>query len=122
VRYQLAQVNVAVAVASLDQPAMAGFVALLDPLDELARCSPGFAWRPGPAVSDDELAPFGDPMRVVANWSVWESVEALRTFVYGSEHLAAMRQRRQWFRPASEPHLALWWVEAGARPTGAQGS
>jgi Domain of unknown function (DUF3291) len=118
--YHLAQVNVAAAVAPLDQPAMAGFVALLDPLDALARRSPGFVWRPGPAVPDDELAPFGDPMWVVPNWSVWESVEALRAFAYGREHLAALRQRQRWFRPLGEPHLALWWVEAGARPTGAQ--
>jgi hypothetical protein len=41
---QLAQVNVAEAVAPLSSPQLRGFVDLLDRLDELARCSPGFVW------------------------------------------------------------------------------
>jgi len=46
---QLAQVNVAEAVAPLSSPELHGFVQLLDPIDELARRSPGFVWRPRPA-------------------------------------------------------------------------
>ena len=37
---QLAQVNVAEAVAPLSSPQLRGFVRLLDPIDELARRSP----------------------------------------------------------------------------------
>ena len=46
---QLAQVNVAEAVAPLSSPRLHGFVQLLDRIDELARGSPGFVWRPWPA-------------------------------------------------------------------------
>jgi Domain of unknown function (DUF3291) len=118
---QLAQVNVAEAVAPLDSPALRGFVRLLDPLDALARAAPGFVWRPRPEELDqDELAAFGDPWWVVVNMSVWESVAALRAFTYGGAHGDAVRRRRQWFHRAGEPAAALWWVEDGERPTPAE--
>jgi hypothetical protein len=119
--WQLAQVNVAVAVAGLDEPEMAGFLELLGPLDEAARRSPGFVWRPRPGeVSDAELAVFGDPTRVIANWSVWDSLDSFRGYVSGPEHRAAMRQRRRWFTPMDGPAMALWWVPAGHRPGGGE--
>jgi hypothetical protein len=53
--------------------------------------------------------------------SVWESLEALRTFVYSSHrHLDVMRRRREWFERMGEMHLVLWWVPAGHRPTVAE--
>jgi hypothetical protein len=59
---QLAQVNVAEAVAPLSSPRLHGFVQLLDRIDELARRSPGFVWRPRPAeVTAADVALFGDP-------------------------------------------------------------
>ena len=114
---ELAQVNVAEAVAPIDSAALRGFVALAQPLDALARRSPGFRWRPDPAtVGLADLALFGDPHRVVPNLSVWESVEALREFVYRTAHVEAIRRRRSWFRPPAEPSAALWWVPDGERP------
>lgn len=119
--WQLAQVNVAEAVARLDEPEMAGFLKLLGPLDELARRSPGFVWRPQAGeVSDAELAVFGDPMRMIANWSVWDSLDSFAKYVFGPQHRAAMRQRRRWFTPTPGPTMALWWVPAGERPDGAE--
>lgn len=118
---QLAQVNVAVAVAPLDAPALRGFVRLLEPLDALARRSPGFVWRPRPEEVDPaEVAVFGDPWRVVPNLSVWESVAALREFAYRGAHGDAVRRRRQWFLPATGPAMALWWVADGERPSFAE--
>jgi hypothetical protein len=120
--WQLAQVNVARAVARLDEPEMAGFVELLGPLDELARRSPGFVWRPrADEVTDAELAVFGDPMRMIANWSVWDSPDSVRRYVFGPDHRAAMRRRRRWFVPTAGPTMALWWVPAGHRPDGVEG-
>src|SRR6266508_3127049 len=31
--------------------------------------------------------------------------------------LPSMRRRREWFAPHDSPHLVLWWVPAGHRPT-----
>ena len=49
--------------------------------------------------------------------SVWESVEDLRRFTYNSDHLRVLTRRREWFRRLIEPHIALWWVPVGHRPT-----
>lgn len=118
---QLAQVNVAEAVASLSSPRLHGFVQVLDRLDELARRSPGFVWRPRPAeVTVADVALFGDPDRVVPNLSVWASPAALLAFTYRGEHVAAMRRRRQWFRPLGAASVALWWVADGERPSFAE--
>ena len=96
---------------------MAEFVALLDPINELAENSAGFVWRytvegENNAFSDRSL---GEDEAV--NLSVWESREALWDFAYRSRHLDVMRQRRDWFKPHSRPYLVLWWVAAGTVPT-----
>ena len=43
--HHLAQVNVGRTVAPLDSAELAGFMALLDPLNALADAAPGFVWR-----------------------------------------------------------------------------
>jgi hypothetical protein len=116
--WELAQINVADAVDRLDSPALAGFVELLEPLDRLARESPGFVWRPRAEELDPaELALFGDLHRQVVNLSVWESPEALRGFLFGPGHGPAVRRRADWFHRPRQPSTALWWVRGGRRPT-----
>ena len=51
--------------------------------------------------------------------SVWESIEALWSFVYDGRHLDVMRRRREWFTRLGEAHLVLWWIPAGTIPTSA---
>ena len=52
--------------------------------------------------------------------SVWESIETLRAFAYGmvgdGAHKSVMRRRAEWFKPATEPLMVLWWVPAGHIP------
>jgi hypothetical protein len=118
--FHLAQVNVATLRAPLDGPELVGFVAQLEPINALADTSPGFVWR---LQTDDgdatAIRPFDDD-RIIVNLSVWESLEALRTFVYASRHLEVMRHRRAWFHRMADPDLALWWVPAGTVPTVAE--
>ena len=115
----LAQVNVATVRAPLDSPELAGFVAQLEPINALADHSPGFVWRLQTEDGDaTAIRPFQDE-RIMVNLSVWESLEALRTFVYASRHLDVMRRRREWFH-RMDTYLALWWVPAGTIPTVAQ--
>ena len=93
-RFQLAQINIARAIAPLDDPRMAEFVARLDAVNALAEASPGFVWRlkdeSGNATS---LQVFDDPL-VIVNMSVWESIEALEGYVYRSLHTQVLRARR----------------------------
>lgn len=116
--HQLAELNIGRLRGPLGSPEVAGFEALLDSVNAIADASPGFVWRlqdeDGNATSvrafDDEL--------MIVNLSVWESIEALRAFVYTvRDHKRPLREREQWFEPMADPHLVLWWIEAGAIPS-----
>src|SRR5437899_11324211 len=84
--YHLAQLNIGRIVAALDSPQLDGFVARLEEINALADGAPGFVWRfqteDGNATA---LRPFDDE-RMLVTFSVWESAEALHTFVYRTQH------------------------------------
>ena len=114
----LAQVNLALAKAPLDAPLLADFMAALAPVNARADAAPGFVWRMQSDGAGDATAVrgFGGSPRLIINLTVWESLEAMREFVYRDpEHLAIMRRRREWFERL-ELHSALWWVPAGHVP------
>ncbi|WP_078607105.1 DUF3291 domain-containing protein [Streptomyces flavidovirens] len=113
----LAQLNVATLRHPLDDPRMAPFVELLDPVNAAADGSPGFVWRLAEDGAADAtgLRPAGE--NVIVNLTVWETPEALWDFSYRSGHLEVMRRRREWFQRHVEAHLVLWWVPAGHLPT-----
>jgi hypothetical protein len=115
----IAQVNIGLPVAPVDTPALAEFMALLDPINAIADQAPGFVWRlqteEGNATS---IAVLGDD-RLIVNMSVWESIDQLADFVYRSGHVAVMRRRRDWFERI-KVFMALWWVPAGHLPTVAE--
>ncbi|MFE6870219.1 DUF3291 domain-containing protein [Kitasatospora sp. NPDC057692] len=113
---QLAQLNVATLSHPLDDPRIAPFVELLDPVNAAADGAPGFVWRlVGDGAADATgLRPAGED--VIVNLSVWESPEALWDFTYRSGHLDVVRRRREWFERHVRAHLVLWWVPAGHRP------
>jgi hypothetical protein len=113
----LAQVNIARARGPLESATMAGFVARLDEINALADRSPGFVWRlQTEAGNATYLRPYEDD-RILFNLSVWETVEALRAYVYRTAHAEVLRQRHEWFSRFEAPYLALWWVPAGHRPS-----
>ncbi|MGW2407864.1 DUF3291 domain-containing protein [Streptomyces sp. NPDC001739] len=113
----LAQLNVATLLFPLDDPRMAPFVEMLDPVNTAADGAPGFVWRlvEEGAADATALRPAGED--VIVNLTVWEAPEALWDFAYRSGHLEAMRRRREWFERHVEAHLVLWWVPAGHLPT-----
>lgn len=115
--YQLAQVNIAIAKFSYDDRRFTGFVDNLDRIYDMAAAAPGFVWRHATVNDDAEAkAVFGEN-DLIFNMSVWEGKEALRDFVYMSEHVDILRQRGEWFVPQNRPILALWWQPAGTIPT-----
>jgi hypothetical protein len=120
-RFQLAQINIGRLIAPVDSPAIAGFVARLDPVNALAEGSPGFVWRlKSDSGNATDIQYNGDPLTIV-NMSVWESIEALRDYVYASDHIHALRQRASWFERSNQPNYCLWWVPAGHQPAVAEG-
>jgi len=109
--YQLAQINVARAKAPLTDPLLAGFFERLDEINGLAEKSPGFVWR-----WTDDPPPGMDPLMLI-NISVWDSVDALADFSYRSAHAELFKGRTRWFEMPTSPHMALWWIPTGRRPT-----
>jgi len=118
--HHLAQVNLATLRAPLDAPELAGFVAQLEPINALADHSPGFVWRLQTEDGDATSIRAFDDRRIMVNLSVWESLEALRSFVYVSRHLDVMRRRREWFHRMADAYMVLWWLPAGTIPTVAE--
>lgn len=115
--FHLAQINVGRTVAPIDDPQLADFVARLDDINALADRSPGFVWRLQSESGNATDIEVSDDPRFIVNMSVWESLEALFTYVYKSDHLTVMAQRRKWFEKPSSAFMALWWLPAGSRPT-----
>lgn len=119
-RYHLAQLNIARLLAPLDSPQLAGFVGRLAEINALADAAPGFVWRFQTEDGDaTAVRPFDDEWLLV-NFSVWTGPEALHAFVYRTQHVEVMRQRREWFEHLEQPYLVLWWVPEGHLPTVAE--
>ena len=96
---------------------MAGFINQLPEINALADASPGFIWRLQSETGDNTyLRPYDDPL-IIFNLSVWESVDALKQYVYCSQHAAAVRNRKLWFEKMDTAHFALWWIPAGHIPS-----
>lgn len=113
----LAQVNIAKGRGLLHSRVMASFVAETAEVNREAEAAPGFVWRmKGERLNALALQVFGDPLLVI-NLSVWESLEALRTYTFSAKHREIMRRRREWFDRMDGPHLALWWTPEGTQPS-----
>ena len=112
---QLAQINIARMIHDPDSPEMADFTREIEPVNALADDSPGFRWRlASDAESSLALEAF-EAAGWLVNMSVWDSLDALKTFVRQPRHLDVMKQRARWFDGA-QSHLCLWWVPDGHIP------
>ncbi len=116
-KIHLAQINIGRMKAALEDPVMAGFVARLEDINALADRIDGFVWRlQGGEGNNTYLRPYDDE-RVIVNMSVWETIEQLRAFVYGSAHAEVLQQRRDWFEKFDGTTTALWWIPKGHVPS-----
>ena len=119
--FHLAQVNIARPLEPLDAPLLAEFMAQLDPVNALADAAPGFVWRlVGEGNNATSVTGFEADASVaglIVNMSVWESLEALRDYVFSPAHLAVMRRRREWFEKMAVAYAAAWWIPVGTIPT-----
>ena len=119
--YHIAQINIARMLAPIDDPTMADFVAQLPQINALAEQSPGFIWRLQSESGDATSIKVYDDDMIIINLTVWESVEALREYVYRSAHHGVLRESKRWFEKFDGPYYALWWVPAGHLPTPEEG-
>ncbi len=105
-----AQVNIARAQFSLDDPRMADFVNNTARINALAEESPGFIWRWIEEPSHDIFEVFGDPALIV-NMSLWESRETLMAFTYNSAHVDIYKRRKEWFSKLKDSHMVCWFTK-----------
>ena len=119
--HHLAQINIGRLVAPVDDPKISEFVEQLDAINALADRAPGFVWRLQSSSGNATDVPYDDDPFVIVNMSVWESVDALRDYVYASRHLDVLRDRAKWFEKMEKPHYCLWWVPAGHIPSVGEG-
>ena len=102
-------------VAPTDDPRVAEFMDALERVNAIADTAPGFVWRlQTDSGNATEIQIFPNPLTLV-NMSVWESVDALKAYVYRSEHIEFFRRRAEWFEPDAK-RVALWHVPAGTIP------
>ncbi|MEM8579956.1 MAG: DUF3291 domain-containing protein [Pseudomonadota bacterium] len=118
--YHLAQLNIGRLLADTDDPRVREFMDAIDMVNGLGKRMPGFVWMMegsgAPGTGNTEAKLEGDP-RFVSNLTVWEDVESLEKFVWGTIHKRFYERRRDWFEVLGEMHFVMWWVKAGDVPT-----
>ncbi|MEO0800382.1 MAG: DUF3291 domain-containing protein [Pseudomonadota bacterium] len=112
----LAQLNIGRMVAPKGDPAVAEFFDNLERVNAAADSMPGFVWRLQDDGGDATEFRFGDDPDMLVNLSVWETSEALATYVFKTVHARFYRKRDRWFVPLADPHFCMWWVPVGHRP------
>ena len=113
----VAQLNIGRLVAPTDDPAVAEFMDALEPINALADEAPGFVWRLQTEEGDATSIKLFDDDLIIINFSVWETVDQLREYVYKSAHRDYLRRRLEWFEKHVDAHLVLWWVPEGEIPS-----
>lgn len=117
-QWHLAQINIGRLHHPVDDPRVSEFIDNLQPINELAEASPGFVWRLQDESGNATAIRAFDDETILPNLSVWESLEALKNYVFKSDHAAFLRRRREWFKPMDDlPVLTMWWVPAGHIPS-----
>lgn len=120
-KMHLAELNIARFVAPTDDPRIKEFMDNLDLINGLGRRMPGFVWMmdglvaPGEDENTDAKVP-GDPL-MAPNLTVWEDVESLERFVWGTIHKRFYERRAEWFEVLDAFHFVMWWVPEGHQPT-----
>ncbi len=115
-KYNLAQINIAKARAEMNDPIMQGFVARLDEINRIADNAEGFVWRLQSEAGDSTAIRVFEDNLILVNISLWESLEALKNYVYKTKHVELVRDRQAWFTSYAGANQAIWWLPVGHIP------
>jgi hypothetical protein len=104
----LAHFNWATLVADLGDARVAPFERAIDKVNAVAKRSPGYVWNSGQEMAEGVRIGwplFTENPRVIASFSVWETPEHFRDYVYKTVHGAFYRRGHEWFEPDSTARL-----------------
>lgn len=116
----LAELNIGRLSAPVDDPRVADFMANLDRVNGVGRRMRGFVWMmegsgaPGTGNTENNIA---DDPQFVANLTVWEDADSLRSFVWDTVHKQLYERRAEWFEVLGAQHFVMWHVPEGHEPT-----
>lgn len=96
----IAQFNLARLRHGPDDPRLVGFSAGANMIRRAAAEAPGHVWNTQDVIDDTYFA----------TRSLWESVDALRAFVYSGIHLRYLKRTSEWFEAHDDVNLVLWCV------------
>ena len=117
----LAHMNYARLRAPLDHPSMAEFRLAMEPINAIAKSTPGFVWSLDECTEDLRNAvPLlrNDPF-LMPQLSLWTDVPSLQHFAFKSGHAMYLKRKREWFTAVDPPCAVCWWRPASPdnRPT-----
>ena len=113
---KLAHFNLAKAKYPEGDVRMSGFTNNIFRINALAERSEGFVWRLTDASADTCGQDLFNDSAIIITLSVWEDVASLREFVYQSHHGEFVKNRLEWFEPATGPAYVLWWIDDDHKP------
>jgi hypothetical protein len=115
----LAHMNYARLKAPIDDPSMSEFRLAMDPVNAMAKSTPGFMWsldidcnesRTGETQRETVAILRNDPL-LMPQLSLWANVESIQHFAFKSGHAMYLKRKREWFTAPSDPPFAVcWWI------------
>ncbi|WP_394203686.1 DUF3291 domain-containing protein [Shewanella waksmanii] len=114
---KLAQLNIALAKYPLDSSELKDFMDNLELVNGIAEQSEGFVWRLKDEAGDATNIKLFDDPNMIINMSVWDSVDALKDFMFRTLHREFMRRKGEWFHRLPTDSYVLWWIEDDHTPT-----
>ena len=114
----LAQANISLFSAQLNDLIMKAFVNFLEPVNKRKEESPGLLWR----LIDGEWrsasyieSPFKDEM-IAINIGVLEGIEFFKNFVYGTVHSYFLKNQKKWLDLSKPSHFIICGYQQATYP------
>jgi len=107
-RMNIAQINISKLRYPKHSPEVDEFTKNISRINLLAQKCDGYVWH-----LEEESAGaryFEDPL-MLANLSIWTSINDLRRFVYRTNHGDFVKHKTKWFKTIQKPVYALWWTQ-----------
>lgn len=100
--------------APMDDPSMTEFRLAMEPINDLAKSTPGFVWslNSDDAALRNEVPMLRDDPLLMPQLSLWTNVDALQHFAFKSGHAMYYKRKREWFTAPEPPFAVCWWFSS----------